>query len=85
MRTEPTTARPVRLSRALRHHLLILTATISGVAGTGVVFSGAMDANLRVVEQGTPFLLIGLWWAGRELGASIALARSRNGRGSPRR
>lgn len=59
-----------------RGHALVLIATVAGIVGMGVVFGGAMHGNLRAMTQGVPFLLLGLWWAGRELGRSMMAGRA---------
>ncbi len=58
-------------------HALVLIAILAGIVGMGVTFGGAMHGNLHMMLQGTPFLLLGLWWAGRELGRSMMLSRAR--------
>ena len=68
----------------VRHHGLVIAAVSAGIAGMGMAFTGAMDANWREVSRGIPLLLIGLWWAGRELGRSIESSRSRQIEGSSR-
>jgi hypothetical protein len=62
---------------ALRAHILLLLAVVAGVVGMGMVYQGLSDGSLRGTCQGVPFLLVGLWWSGRELGRSIAAGRSR--------
>jgi len=61
---------------ALRGHALVIISTLAGIVGMGMMFSGAMHGNLHAMLQGAPFLLLGLWWAGRELGRSMMLSRS---------
>lgn len=61
--------------REVRGHALMLLATLGGIAGMGIMFSGAMHADPLGVVRGVPFFLIGLWWAGRELGRSMAASR----------
>jgi hypothetical protein len=70
--------------QALGRHALVLAAVTAGIAGMSLLFSGAMQGNLREVSRGMPLLLIGLWWAGRELGRSIQAGRHRYSRGSRR-
>ena len=65
--------------QTLRGHILVLVATVSGIAGMGMVSDGAMHGNLIGVTRGVPFLLIGLWWAGRELSRSMIATGSRRG------
>ena len=65
--------------QTLRGHILVLAATVSGIAGMGMVFDGAMHGSLVGISRGMPFLLIGLWWAGRELGRSMIATGSRRG------
>jgi hypothetical protein len=62
---------------AIRGHALMLISTLAGIVGMGIVFGGAMHGNLHTVTQGAPFLLLGLWWAGRELGRSMMLSHVR--------
>ncbi len=71
--------------RALRAHALLLLAVLSGIIGMGIVYQRISTESVRLTSQGMPFLLIGLWWAGRELGRSITASRMRKaGRGLPR-
>ena len=63
--------------QTFRGHALVVLATVSGIAGMGMVFEGAMHGSLVGMSRGVPFLLIGLWWAGRELGRSMIATGSR--------
>lgn len=65
------------MNRCVANHVLVLLATLTGIAGMGMVFSGAMHGSVRKITQGTPLLLIGLRWAGRELGRSMLASRKR--------
>ena len=56
---------------ALRGHVLVIVSTLAGIVGMGIMFGGAMHGNLHAMLQGAPFLLLGLWWSGRELGRSM--------------
>ena len=68
----------MRLDRqSLGRHALVLAAVITGIAGMSLLFSGAMHGDLREVSRGVPLLVIGLWWAGRELARSIQASRAR--------
>lgn len=67
--------------RALRAHALVVIATCAGIVGMGTVFTGVMQGNLHIVLQGMAPLLLGLWWAGHELGRSMLLVRGRRSRG----
>ena len=71
--------------RALRTHALVMIATCAGIIGMGTVFTGVMQGNLHTILQGTAPLLLGLWWAGHELGRSMLLVRGRRSRGRRRR
>jgi Na+/proline symporter len=62
---------------ALRGHALVLISTLAGIVGMGIVFGGAMRGDFHTIMQGSPFLLLGLWWAGRELGRSMIVSRTR--------
>jgi hypothetical protein len=62
---------------AMRGHALVLIATLAGIVGMGIVFGGAMRGDFHTIMQGSPFLLLGLWWAGRELGRSMIVSRTR--------
>jgi hypothetical protein len=66
---------------AIRGHALVLISTLAGIVGMGIVFGGAMHGNFHTVMQGAPLLLLGLWWAGRELGRSMMLSRVHNSHG----
>lgn len=57
--------------QTLRGHALVVVAVAAGIVGMGMVFSGAMDINIPEASRGVPLLLIGLWWAGRELGHNM--------------
>jgi hypothetical protein len=63
--------------QAIRGHAVVLIATLAGIVGMGVIFGGAMHGNFHTMMQGAPFLLLGLWWAGRELGRSMIVSRTR--------
>lgn len=63
--------------RIIVSHALVLLATLAGVVGMGMVFSGAMHGSVHEISRGIPLLLIGLWWAGRGLGKSMLLSRAR--------
>lgn len=65
--------------QTLRGHILVLAATVSGIGGMGMVFDGAMHGSLIGISRGMPLLLMGLWWAGRELGRSMMATGSRRG------
>ncbi|GAC1325877.1 MAG: hypothetical protein NVS2B16_11780 [Chloroflexota bacterium] len=68
----------------IRGHSLVLIATLAGIAGMGIVFGGAMHGDLHAMMRGAPFLLLGLWWAGHDLGRSMMASRARHAR-SPER
>jgi hypothetical protein len=61
----------------IRGHSLTLLSILSGIVGMGIVFNGAMHGSFVEISQGVPFLLMGLWWSGRELGRSIDASRRR--------
>lgn len=63
--------------QALRGHTLVLLATASGIVGMGMVFRAVMDGSAVGVSRGVPFLLVGVWWAGQELGRSVVTSRRR--------
>jgi hypothetical protein len=65
--------------QTFRGHALVVLATVSGIAGMGMVFDGAMHGSFIGMSRGMPFLLLGLWWAGRELGRSMIATGSRRG------
>ncbi len=71
--------------QTFRGHALVVLATISGIVGMGVVFDGAMHGSVVGISRGVPFLLMGLWWAGRELGRSMIASRNRRSPGSAHR
>ena len=64
----------------IRGHALVLISTLAGIAGMGIVFGGAMHGDFHTIMQGAPLLLVGLWWAGRELGRSMMAGRARRSR-----
>jgi hypothetical protein len=39
-----------------------------------------MHGDFHTIMQGAPLLLVGLWWAGRELGRSMMAGRARRSR-----
>jgi hypothetical protein len=63
--------------RALRGHLLVLLATLSGIVGMGVVFTGATAGRMGELALGLPLLCLGLWWSGIQLGRSRTAVRAR--------
>lgn len=63
-------------AETIRGHLLTLTACVLGIAGIGMMFQGVMDGSLHTFSRGVPLLLLGLWWASRELGRSIAASHT---------
>lgn len=63
--------------RTVLRHALLVAAVVAGVVGMGMVFNGAMAGSIHDLSRGVPFLLIGLWWAGHELGRSMDAARHR--------
>jgi hypothetical protein len=63
--------------QVMRGHAFVLLATLSGIVGMGMVFSGAMHVSVTEVCRGIPLLMVGLWWAGRELGRSMCYSRNR--------
>lgn len=67
----------------LRGHVSVLAATLAGIVGTELVFTGFMHASLQEISRGVPLLLIGLWWVGRALGQSIALSHARRTHATP--
>ena len=69
---------------SIRGHALVLISTLAGIAGMGIVFGGAMHGDVHSIMQGAPLLLLGLWWAGRELGRSMLLSRARSSAGGDR-
>jgi len=54
--------------------------TLAGIAGMGIVFGGAMHGDLHAMMRGAPFLLLGLWWAGHDLGRRMIASRARPAR-----
>jgi hypothetical protein len=62
---------------ALRSHLLVLLATCSGIVGMGIVFNAVQYGSLTLLAQGMPLFMVGLWWAGHELGRSIDASKAR--------
>jgi threonine/homoserine/homoserine lactone efflux protein len=62
---------------AIRGHLLVLLATMCGIVGMGLVFTGATAGNLAALTLGLPLLFLGLWWAGIQLGRSQMENRAR--------
>jgi hypothetical protein len=63
-------------SRDLGRHVALLVASLAGVVGIGIIFQGAMDGNLAELSRGVPLFLVGTWWAARELGRSMTVARA---------
>lgn len=64
-------------------HVLTVLAVLAGIAGMGMVFDAAMHGSVLQLTQGIPLLLMGLWWAGRELGRSMMASRGRASRPPP--
>ncbi len=69
--------------QAIGRHALVLISTLAGIVGMGIVFGGAMHGSLHAMTQGAPFLLLGLWWSGRELARSMMAGRARRSCGPP--
>ena len=65
---------------AMRGHLLVLLATLCGIAGMGLVFTGATNGKMADVTFGLPLLVVGLWWSGIQLGRSQMAHRTRKAR-----
>ncbi|MGI8825051.1 MAG: hypothetical protein ACR2JC_05285 [Chloroflexota bacterium] len=63
--------------RAAFGHALVVLTSLVGIAGMGMVFDAVRNASLLELSQGTPLLLIGLWWSGRELGRSMLASKAR--------
>lgn len=63
--------------QALRGHILVLLATLSGIVGMGLTFTGAVQGKLGDLILGLPLLLLGLWWSGIQLGRSQRASRVR--------
>lgn len=66
--------------QALVAHALVVLASLAGIIGMGIVFGGVMHGSFAEASRGVPFLLIGLWWAGREMGRSMEARRARSER-----
>ncbi|GAC1443843.1 MAG: hypothetical protein NVSMB52_02640 [Chloroflexota bacterium] len=64
--------------REIVGHTLVFLAVILGIVGMGLVFNALTTGNIRGLSVGVPTLLIGLWWAGRGLGLSMLVRRSRH-------
>jgi hypothetical protein len=64
--------------RSMAGHLLMTAAVAAGILGMGSVFNGAMHGSASEIYRGLPFLLLGLWWSGRDLGRSMLAGRSRS-------
>jgi hypothetical protein len=62
---------------AVRAHALVLLATLCGVVGMGLAFTGATEGRLDDLILGLPLLFLGLWWSGIQLGRSQAASRAR--------
>ena len=63
--------------RALQGYVLVLLATLCGVVGMGLTYTGATDGRLGDLIAGLPLLFLGLWWSGIQLGRSQAAGRAR--------
>jgi hypothetical protein len=66
---------------SVRGHGLVLIAIAAGILGMGLVFNGVSHGSVGEVGRGAPFLLMGLWWAGRELGRNMLMHRRTEDRG----
>jgi Zn-dependent protease with chaperone function len=62
---------------AVRGYVLVLLATLCGIVGMGLVFSGATAGMMLDVTIGLPLLFLGLWWSGIQLGRSQMAHRAR--------
>jgi hypothetical protein len=63
--------------QAIRGHALVLAATIAGIIGCGLICDALRYHSMAYATTGIPLLMVGLWWAGRELGRSNMASRSR--------
>jgi hypothetical protein len=70
--------------RALASYLSVTLAVVAGIVGMGICFNAVLAGNLHELSLGMPLLLIGLWWAGHELGRSMIASRRRAGLGQVR-
>jgi len=70
--------------RALPAHILIVTAVVAGIIGMGTVFDAVMHGSMTEFTRGVPLLLMGLWWAGRELSRSMLASHARRAAGQNR-
>lgn len=63
--------------QALTGHTLVVIATLSGIVGMGLMYDAVSRGDVYGMCRAAPLLLVGLWWAGRELGRSMMASRSR--------
>jgi len=66
-------------SRALASYISVTLAIAAGIVGMGLCFNAVLAGDLHELTLGVPPLLIGLWWAGHELGRSMIASRMRHG------
>jgi hypothetical protein len=63
--------------KAVRGYAAVLVATLCGIVGMALVFSGATDGKMLDITIGLPLLFLGLWWSGIQLGRSQTAHRAR--------
>jgi hypothetical protein len=66
--------------QTLRGHALVLAATIAGIVGFSLIYDAFRYHSMAYVTTGVPLLMIGLWWAGHELGRSNLASKARKSR-----
>lgn len=67
----------------VRAYAAVLLATLCGIVGMALVFSGATEGKILDVTLGLPLLFLGLWWSGMHLGRSQMAHRTRRARRQP--
>ena len=66
--------------QAVRGHFLVLAATVAGIVGFGLIYDAFRYDSMAYATSGIPLLMVGLWWAGRELGRSSMASKARKAR-----
>jgi hypothetical protein len=70
---------------AFASYLTVALAVAAGIIGMGITYNAVMAGNLHELSLGIPPLLVGLWWAGHELGRSMISSRMRHAQKTKRR
>jgi hypothetical protein len=63
--------------RAYASMVIVLSAAVLGIVGTGLLYTAVADQKAGALIWGLPLSLCGLYWCGRALARSQRYARQR--------